>query len=78
VARKVTRQVRCVVPNLRGKSLKQAKSRIRQAHCKTGRLVRAYSRSVRRGRVISQAPKPGARMKQGTRVRLVVSKGPKR
>jgi hypothetical protein len=78
VARKVTRQVRCVVPNVRGKSLKQAKSRIRQAHCKTGRLVRAYSRSVRRGRVISQAPKPGARMKQGTRVRLVVSKGPKR
>lgn len=78
VARKVTRQVRCVVPNVRGRSLEQAKSRIRRAHCKTGRLVRAYSASVRRGRVISQAPKPGARMKQGTRVRLVVSKGRKR
>jgi hypothetical protein len=77
VARRVTRKVRCVVPNVRGKSLKQAKSRIRRAHCKTGGLVRAYSRSVRRGRVISQAPKPGARMKQGTRVRLVVSKGRK-
>jgi hypothetical protein len=77
-ARKVKQQVRCVVPNVRGRSLEQAKSRIRRAHCKTGRIVRAYSRSVRRGRVISQAPKPGARMKQGSRVKLVISKGRKR
>jgi hypothetical protein len=76
-ARRVTPQVRCVVPNVRGKSLKQAKSRIRRAHCKTGRVVRAYSPSVRRGRVISQAPKPGARKKQGAPVTLVVSKGRK-
>jgi hypothetical protein len=77
VAPRVTRQVRCVVPNVRGRSLKQAKSRIRRAHCKTGQVVRTYSRSVRRGRVISQAPKAGARKQQGARIRLVVSKGRK-
>jgi PASTA domain len=74
-ARKVTRQIRCVVPNVRGRSLKQAKSRIQRAHCKTGRVVRAFSRTVRRGRVISQAPKAGRTMKQGARIKLVVSKG---
>jgi hypothetical protein len=78
VARNVKRQVRCVVPNVRGRSLKQANMRIRRAHCRTGRIVRAYSSSVRRGRVISQAPKPGARKQQGARVKLVVSKGRKR
>lgn len=77
-APKVTPQVRCVVPNVRGRLLKQAKSRIQRAHCRTGRVVRAFSASVRRGRVISQSPRPGARMKQGTRVKLVVSKGRKR
>jgi hypothetical protein len=76
--RQVSGQVRCVVPNVRGKSLKQAKSRIRRAHCKTGRVSRAYSASVPRGRVIRQAPKPGARMRQGARVNLVLSKGKRR
>jgi hypothetical protein len=75
VARKVIRQVRCVVPNVRGRTLKQAKSRIQRARCKAGRVARAYSRSVRRGSVISQTPRPGARMKQGARVSIVVSKG---
>jgi PASTA domain len=78
VAAKVTPPVRCVVPNVRGRSLKQAKSRLRRAHCRPGRIVRAFSASVRRGRVISQSPRPGARMKQGTRIKLVVSKGRKR
>jgi hypothetical protein len=77
LARQVTPQVRCVVPNVRGRTLKQAKSRIQRAHCKPGRVARAYSRSVRRGRVISQTPRPGARMKQGARVSIVVSKGRK-
>jgi len=78
VAPKVVKQVRCVVPNVRGKSLKHAKGRIRRAHCKTGRVTRAYSRSVARGRVIAQKPKAGARMKQGAPIKLVVSKGRRR
>jgi PASTA domain len=78
VQRKVTKKVACVVPNVRGKSLKAAKTRIRRAHCKTGRVTRAYSRSVARGRVIAQKPKAGARMKQGAPIKLVVSKGRRR
>ena len=78
VQRKVTKKVACVVPNVRGKSLKDAKSRIRRAHCKTGRVTREYSRSVARGRVIAQKPKAGARMKQGAPIKLVVSKGRRR
>jgi beta-lactam-binding protein with PASTA domain len=39
-------------------------------------VTRRYSR-IKRGRVISQRPRPGKRLKPGAKVRLVVSKGKK-
>jgi fibronectin-binding autotransporter adhesin len=76
-APKVTPPVRCVVPNVRGKTLRKAKAAIARSRCSSGRVRRAHSRSVRRGRVIAQTPRPGARLKRGARVNLVVSKGRK-
>jgi beta-lactam-binding protein with PASTA domain len=35
----------------------------------------AYSKTVKRGRVISQKPKPGAVLPNGGKVNLVVSRG---
>jgi hypothetical protein len=69
---------RCVVPNVRGRSFRQAKAAIRRARCATGRIRKAFSRSVRRGRVISQQPGAGTRLPRGSKVNLVISKGRKR
>jgi Glucose / Sorbosone dehydrogenase/PASTA domain len=64
----------CRVPRVVGRRLPSARTRIRRAHCRVG-LVR-YKRSTRvRGRVLTQAPRPGARRPRGTRVRLTVSRG---
>jgi hypothetical protein len=66
---------KCVVPNVKGKTLKAAKRAIKARACTVGRIMRATSRMVKKGHVISQEPKPGRRLKHGTKVNLVVSKG---
>lgn len=74
----VQRPARCVVPSVRGRSLKSARSTIRRAGCTVGAVRRAYSKSVRRGRVVSQTPRAGTRLRRGGKVNLVLSKGRKR
>jgi len=49
-----------------------------QTDCRVGRIRRAYSNTVKRGRVISQKPKPGRVLPIGGKVNLVVSRGRKR
>ncbi len=65
----------CVVPNVKGKSLARAKSAIRAAHCAVGKVKKAASKKVRKGHVISQSPKAGKHLPDGSKVKLVVSKG---
>jgi uncharacterized delta-60 repeat protein len=67
----------CVVPKLKGKTLKAAKRAIRRAHCSLGKVTRAYSAKVKRGRVLAQKPKPGRKLAAGAKVRLTLSKGKK-
>ena len=69
---------RCVVPNIRGKQLAAARKAITKAHCRVGRVQRKFSNRVRAGRVISQTPRPRARLASRGRVHLVVSKGRRR
>jgi hypothetical protein len=71
-------QARCVVPRLRGKTLTSARTALARAHCRLGAVRRAYSSTVRRGRVIRQAPRAGARSLQGARVAVVLSRGKRR
>jgi beta-lactam-binding protein with PASTA domain len=66
---------KCVVPKVKGKTLSAAKRAIKAHHCSAGRVTRAASRTVKKGHVISQKPKPGSRLKHGAKVNLVVSKG---
>lgn len=68
---------RCVVPSVRGRTLAKAREAIQRSRCTTGRVRRAYSRTVRKGRVISQTPRAGARLARGAKVNLIVSKGRK-
>jgi hypothetical protein len=65
----------CVVPKLKGKTLKAAKRALRTHFCSLGKVKHAFSTRVRKGRVISQKPKSGRHLKHGTKVRLIISKG---
>jgi subtilisin family serine protease len=68
---------RCVVPNIKNKRLAKARAAIVRAHCALGKVTPAYARA-RAGIVIGQKPAPRARLAKGARVRLVVSRGPRR
>jgi hypothetical protein len=71
-----TRRLACIVPKVKGKTLKAAKRALTGAHCRPGKVKKKFSK-VRRGRVISQRPKPGRHLAAGGKVNLVVSKGKK-
>jgi hypothetical protein len=64
----------CVVPNVRRKTLRKAAAALRAASCRVGRVRYVWART-RRGIVIAESPKPGARLPNGGRVNLVVSRG---
>jgi uncharacterized delta-60 repeat protein len=65
----------CIVPKVRGKTLGAARKAIKKAHCSVGKVTRAFSAKVKKGRVISQKPAPRKRFLQRSKVRLQVSKG---
>jgi hypothetical protein len=66
---------KCVVPKLKGKSLKTAEHAIRTHNCTVGKIKRASSRHIEKGRVISQKPAPGRRLRHDAKINLVLSKG---
>lgn len=66
----------CVVPKVKGKTLRAAKRSIHSHACSVGAISHAASPQIERNHVIAQNPKPGRRLKQGARVSLVVSAGP--
>jgi beta-lactam-binding protein with PASTA domain len=66
------------VPNVRGRKLAVAKTRIRKAHCAVGIITRMRSKPAKKGRVLSQRPKAGVTVPSGAEVSLVVGKGPGR
>lgn len=69
--------VYCVVPRLKGATVAAARRRLTRTRCKLGRVRRAKSRKVKKGRVIKQTPRPGARLPEGGKVNVVVSRGRK-
>jgi hypothetical protein len=75
LTRRASRRPLCVVPRVRGKKLAAARRAIRRANCRVGRVRRARSQRPS-GRVLAQKPRPGKRLPLGTKVNLVVSRGP--
>ena len=65
---------KCRVPRVVGKKLATARTAIRRARCSVGRIRRSRSRRAK-GRVAGQSPRAGRRVRVGTRVNLVVSRG---
>jgi Tol biopolymer transport system component len=68
---------RCVVPKLAGRTLAAARTALRKANCKTGKVTRVKSKRIKNGRVISSKPKAGTTRPNGAAVALVVSRGPR-
>jgi hypothetical protein len=66
---------KCKVPRVIGKGLTRARRMIRAANCSVGRIRRARSKRAR-GRVVRQSPVAGRKLAVGSKVNLVVSRGP--
>ena len=55
-------------------ALGKAKTRIRKAHCRVGRVRYKAAAHSKRGKVLSQTPRPGKHLANGAKVSLVVGK----
>ena len=66
---------RCKVPNVKGKTVPQAKAALKAKRCAPGKVTPKFSGRVRKGRVIAQSRRPGASLPRNTKVNLTVSKG---
>jgi hypothetical protein len=67
----------CNVQRLGGLTLLEAKRTLARVNCRVGRVGAAYSSRVEKGRVLSQKPAFGTVRPGGTRVDLVLSRGPR-
>jgi FG-GAP-like repeat/PASTA domain len=68
----------CNVQNVVGMTLPAAKRTLGRISCRVGKVSHAYSRGMKRGRIISTKPWFGAILPKGAKVNLVVSKGRRR
>ena len=67
--------VACTVPAVTGKSLAAATGAIVRSRCRVGIRGSAHSKTVRKGRIISQNPRARTVLPKGGKVDLVVSLG---
>ncbi len=67
----------CNVQRLGGLTLLEAKRTLARVDCHVGRVGAAYSSRVEKGRVLSQKPAFGTVRPGGTRIDLVLSRGPR-
>jgi trimeric autotransporter adhesin len=67
----------CTVQYVEGMTLAAAKRTIARTNCRVGKVRRAYSRKVKRGRVISEKPGALTVLRARGKVNLVVSRGRK-
>jgi IPT/TIG domain/PASTA domain len=62
----------CVVPKLRGKSVRAAKNRLKKADCKLGKVKHKKGRKGRKAKVIGQSAKPGKVFPSGKKIKVTV------
>jgi beta-lactam-binding protein with PASTA domain len=63
------------VPNVKGKTIVQARRLLSSRRCALGRVTRAYSAKMKGGKIIKQSRRPGVRLARGRRINVVVSRG---
>jgi uncharacterized delta-60 repeat protein len=65
----------CLVPNLRRLTRGDAQARLEDAGCRLGSVGNVKSKTVKRGRVVSQSPRAGTRLDDFAAVNVVLSRG---
>ena len=65
------------VPDVAGQTLAQARETIESKNLIVGEVVEENSDSVESGKVIQTDPKAGSQRKEGSKINIIVSKGPK-
>jgi beta-lactam-binding protein with PASTA domain len=58
----------CIVPRVKARPLAAAKRAITRAGCRGGSVIRRFSATVKKGRVVVQKPHPGTRVAAPTTV----------
>jgi beta-lactam-binding protein with PASTA domain len=74
----MARYARCAVPDVRRRTVTRARAMLSARRCALGRITRAYSPKVRKGRIIRQSRRPGARLPRGTTINVAVSRSRRR
>ena len=64
----------CVVPAIKGKTLKKAKTLLRRSGCKLGHVKKVQAPAKKVGKVLKQTPRPGKVLAPGARVRVNLGK----
>ena len=64
----------CVVPNLKRNKLKAAKTRLRNAGCKLGKVKKLDGATAKTGKVTKQSPKPKAVKVPGAKVNVTLER----
>ena len=59
---------------LLGLTLAKAKTKIKKAHCKVGKVTKKHASKKKKGKVIKQSPKAGKHLAVGSKVKLTVGK----
>ena len=67
----------CKVPKVKGRTLAAAKKALKKANCGVGKVNKAASAKIAKGKVVSSKPGAGAKRKAGAKVSLRVSSGKK-
>lgn len=62
----------CLVPKLKGRTLRRSKRWLRNADCRIGKVRKLHSATAQTGRVIRQNPRPGAVLAPGTSVSVTL------
>ncbi len=65
-----------VVPDLMGKSLRDAKMQLLKSNLSVGEISTGYSEVAANGTIFQQAPSPGSKINTATKVNVVLSQGP--
>lgn len=65
-----------VVPDLMGKSLRDAKMQLLKSNLSVGDINFGYSEVAPNGTIFQQAPSPGSKINTATKVNIVISQGP--
>jgi eukaryotic-like serine/threonine-protein kinase len=65
-----------VVPDLMGKSLRDAKMQLLKSNLTVGDINFGYSEIAPNGTIFQQAPSPGSKINTATKVNLIISQGP--